>query len=258
MTIGWQFTGQVAIVTGAGSGIGFAIAEALTTAGARVVGVDTTERSLSRAVGELGVDPCVGDVSDPATAPYAVSLAERIGGLDLLVNNAGIRINATPESETDDDWRRVMGVNLDGAFYFARAAGNVMIPRRSGAILNVASTAGTIATLDSTSYVVSKHGVVGLTRSLAVEWARYGIRVNAIAPGLTSTEMVRDFALERPELYRARSARIPIARAASPSEQAAAALFLLSDAASYITGHVLVSDGGGAALYSGYDAPAPA
>ena len=253
-----RFEGRVAVVTGAGSGIGRAIAVALTAEGARVVASDVDGDaldSLAAQAGDGAVLPVVADASDDATGPRLVSAAVDAGGrLDAVVNNAGVHKILPAEEISPELWRQTIDVNLSGYFYLARAAVEPMIRQRSGSILNVASTAGVSAALSSAAYVASKHGVVGLTKALAVDWARYGIRVNAIGPGLTRTTIVDRYESEAPELFAQRKARIPLGREAQPSEQAATALFLLSDASAHTTGQTLVVDGGGQALYSGYQA----
>jgi NAD(P)-dependent dehydrogenase (short-subunit alcohol dehydrogenase family) len=156
---------------------------------------------------------------------------------------------------TNERWQRCIDVNLTGYFFLARDAGRVMIDQRSGVILNVASMAGLAGVPENIGYVASKHGVVGLTRSLAVDWARYGIRVNALCPGITETALIRQREAEAPEMFRARKERIPLGRVAQPVEQSRVGLFLLSDDASYVSGLVANVDAGGFALYSGFVAP---
>ncbi|MDV6247191.1 SDR family NAD(P)-dependent oxidoreductase [Rhodococcus opacus] len=251
-----RFNGQVGIVTGAATGIGRAIATALTREGATVIVGDIDDDGLATLASETGAHPVRADSSEESAASELVAKALEVGGrLDLLVNNAGVHRSVPTTEMTPAAWRQVIDLNLNGYFYTARAAGQEMIKQRSGSILNIGSTASVSASLNSAAYVASKHGVLGLTRALAVDWAQYGVRVNALAPGLTTTEMVHKFQESAPELYDVRRRRVPLQRAASADEQAAAALFLLSDESGYTTGQVLVVDGGGQALYSGYEAP---
>lgn len=250
-----RFQDRVAIVTGAGSGIGRAMAVALAEEGAQVVAGDLAAEGLKTLSQEIAAVTVVGDTADEDTARRLTEAALEVGGrIDAVVNNAGIHKIAPAEEVSNDFWRRTIDVNLNGYFYLARAAAETMIPQRSGSILNIASTAGVSAALSSVAYVASKHAVVGLTRALAVDWARYGIRVNALGPGLTRTGIVDAYEANAPELFALRKARIPLGREAQPSEQAATALFLLSDESGYTTGQTLVVDGGGQALYSGYQA----
>ncbi|ALJ20772.1 SDR family NAD(P)-dependent oxidoreductase [Microbacterium sp. No. 7] len=253
-----RFAGKTAVVTGAGSGIGRAIAVALVQEGARVVANDIDEDAVVALADELGVEnvvPLSGDTSDPATGAALVDAALGLDGrVDVVVNNAGVHRIVPAERFPIELWARTIDVNLSGYFYVAQAAAAPMIRQRGGAILNVASTTGAAAALHSAAYVASKHGVVGLTKALAVDWAPYGIRVNAIGPGLTRTTIVDEYEANAPELFAQRKARIPLGREATASEQAATALFLLSDESSHTTGQLLVVDGGGHALYSGYQA----
>jgi NAD(P)-dependent dehydrogenase (short-subunit alcohol dehydrogenase family) len=257
VTVVDRFAGRTAIVSGAGSGIGREIAVRLAAEGARVVAGDVDAAALESLAAAAPVTVVPGDSAVEGTADRLVEAAERCGdGVDLVVNNAGLLRPGPTETYATADWLRTVDVNLTGYFYLARAAGSAMIGRGGGAILNVASIAGVAAAPESAAYVATKHGVIGLTRALAADWACHGIRVNALAPGLTRTPMVAEFADRSPQRYAAREARVPLGRAAEASEQAAIALFLLSPEASYVTGQVVVADGGGQALYSGYDAPA--
>jgi NAD(P)-dependent dehydrogenase (short-subunit alcohol dehydrogenase family) len=251
-----RYEGRVAVVTGAGSGIGRTIAEQLDAEGAVVVANDVTADGLATLRGDH-IHPVTADVADPGTAELLVRTALEVGSgrIDALFNNAGIAIDGPAEDVGEGDWRRVMDINLDAAFRIAQAVGRVMIVQSGGAILNTASTAGFVAMPGRLSYVVSKHALVGLTRGLAVEWGRFGIRVNAIAPGLTATGMNARRRELRPDMWQDRESRTPLLRSGLPEDQAATALFLNSDEAAYTTGHVAVVDGGQLSLFSGYLAP---
>jgi NAD(P)-dependent dehydrogenase (short-subunit alcohol dehydrogenase family) len=247
---------RVAIVTGAGAGIGRAITARLRDQGATVVANDVSAERLAALDRELGVVPVVGSTADPATAAALVQAAVDAGGrVDALFNNAGISQLGDAESFPLEDWRRIIDVNLVGCFIVAQAVGRQMIAQRHGCIVNTASTSGLTAMPSNSAYIASKHGLVGLTRALAVEWARYGIRVNAIAPGLTRTETVARLEEDQPELIGGRAESSLLGRLATPDDQAAVAVFLASDAAGYVNGLIAPVDGGGVALYSGYPAP---
>jgi glucose 1-dehydrogenase len=243
-----QFAGKTAIVTGASSGIGLAVAERLGSEGARLVLVaapgdrDDLERVLER----LGAEGFAGDVADPATAERAVALAG--DRLDILVNNAGIayleEFLSTPVEHVD----RTLSVNVRGTFLFAQAAARVMVARRGGAIVCTASTASSAGEEYQVTYNASKGAVAALVRSLAVDLAPFGIRVNAVAPGWTATRATADL-IDDPAQWSKHRSRIPLDRAAEPAEVAAVHAFLASDDASYVTGALYVVDGG---LTAGY------
>ena len=246
-----RFEGKVAIVTGAGHGIGEAITRGLLAEGARVVANDLSGSRLARLEGDERVTVVAGDITDPGTAERLAGAADA----DVLFNNAGIFRAAAAEDLAVEEWRLTVDVNLSGTFYVAQAVGLGMIERGGGAIVNVASISGLTAAPFSAAYVASKHGVVGLTKALAIEWARHGVRVNALCPGITATEMFAAAAAAEPERFADRVARVPIARPAEVEEQAAAALWLASDEARYVTGVALPVDGGTIALSSGYAPP---
>ncbi|WP_461089905.1 SDR family NAD(P)-dependent oxidoreductase [Streptomyces incanus] len=174
------------------------------------------------------------------------------GRIDALFNNAGVS-RARPTAEVDDaTWSHVMGVNNDAAFHVVTAVGRVMIEQGHGAVLNTASVAGTHGLPGNVPYVVSKHAVVGLTRALAVEWGVHGLRVNALCPGLTATGMNTRVRVVSSGYWESREAVVPLRRAGTAEEQAAIALFLNSEEASYVSGLIAEVDGGTHALYAGY------
>lgn len=251
-----RFEGRTAIVTGAGAGIGKATVARLRAEGATVIACDIVAERLAAFEADEGVVAVAADTSDPGTAERLVDAAIEAGGsLDALVNNAGVFLSKPAEDYADEEWRHAMGVNLDGYFYLCRAAGRQMIDAGGGSIVNVASPAGMNGIPENVAYVASKHGVVGLTRALAVEWARYGIRVNAVSPGFTETEMVKEFEEQNPGMLDGRKSRILADRPGKVEEQAAMIAFLASDDASYVSGLIANVDHGSLALYSGYAVP---
>ncbi len=224
--------GRVALVTGAASGIGSATADLLSASGVLVVRADR----------ESAADVVRLDVRDESAVREIVARSDREHGrLDILVNAAGITLRGPSLETRADEWDGVQQVNLRGTFLCCREAARAM-GEHGGAIVNVSSQLAIAPTGGRASYVASKAGVIGLTRSLAVEWAPK-IRVNAVAPGVTRTPMIE--AIERDEATR-RSfmEKIPLGRFAEPEEIAEVIVFLASDAASYVTGHILVVDGG--------------
>ncbi len=242
---------RVAIVTGATEGIGLAASRQLAATGVRLVLVARRPEPGAGLVAELGEDRAcfvAGDTGDPATAAAAVSAAEeRFGGLDVLVNNAGLDLSGVPLLETTiADARRIFDVNVFGCLQMLQAAAMAM-REHGGAIVNVTSRTALIGLPGSTVYGASKGALESLTRGAAVELAPYGIRVNAVAPGLTETPMVRTWLDEQadPAAFRRRVvADIPQGRMATPEDVAAAICYLASDAAASITGASLSVDGG--------------
>jgi NAD(P)-dependent dehydrogenase (short-subunit alcohol dehydrogenase family) len=250
-----MLAGQVAIITGAGSGIGAATALRFVEEGASVVMVGRTRSKLEELAARLRVRDrgaiVVGDVRDEGTATAAIGTAgERFGRLDVVVNNAAISV-PTPFPEVElASWREVFDVILVGAFRFCREAARVMIDSgTAGRIVNVTSIHGTQAEHQSSGYGAAKAAVNQFTRCMAVDLAPHGIRVNAVAPGFVDTPMsITDGVneLETPRFLQqyVKERRIPMARAARPEEIAGPILFLAGEDSSYITGHVLVVDGG--------------
>jgi len=241
--------GQAAVVTGASRGIGHDLALALAHAGARVA---VTARSVGdleavvRAVALEGGEahPIALDVRDLAGIERAIGEAEeRLCGLDVLVNNAGVGTNHDALDVTEQEWDEVLDVNLKGLFFCCKAAAGRMRGRGYGRIVNMSSQAGHVGIRRHAAYAASKGGVENLTRVLALEWAPWGITVNAVAPTFVRTPGTAE-RLERPEFLADVVSRIPLGRVGTTSEVAAAVLFLASPASSLVTGSVLSVDGG--------------
>ena len=243
---GFSLRDKVAVVTGGGRSLGLEISRALHGAGARVVVAEIEAEIGTGAAEELGGSFVRTDVTDPASVHAMVeSVLEEHGRIDVLVNNAGIAHNVPSEEATDEDWHKVISVNLDGVFWCCREVGKVMLERGSGAIVNIASMSGMISNhpQPQAAYNASKAGVITLTKSLAGEWASRGVRVNAVSPGYIRTNMTAG-GMENNEWYEVWKSQTPMGRVAEPTEIAPAALYLASDASSFTTGTNLVVDGG--------------
>ena len=246
---------RVALVTGAGSGIGRVTAQALAEAGADVIVTELPER-LDRAretVAELQALGCRAlalplDVRDAASVAALVPAATAgFGRVDVLVNNAGVQIPRSALEVSESDWDAVVDVNLRGAFFVAQAVGRAMTEAGSGAIVNIASQMGLVGYYKRAAYCSAKAGLVNLTRVLALEWAPRGVRVNAVAPTFVRTPLTASTFAD-PELAEDIPRRIPLGRLAQPEDVAAAVVFLASPAAAMITGHTLPVDGGWTAI----------
>jgi len=241
---GERFRGRVAVVTGAASGIGAATARLLAAGGARVMVADVAEAAGAAVAAEVGGWFRRTDVAEPGEVAAMVSDALAAGGrLDILVNNAGVgALGAVPEL-APETWRRVLAVDLDAAFFACRAAIPAMRAGGGGAIVNVASISGLAADRGFAAYNAAKAGLVNLTRAIAIDHAREGIRANAVCPGLVDTPLAGPLAAV-PGMMDAWLPAIPIGRALQPGEIAEVIAFLASDAASAMTGAVVVADGG--------------
>ncbi|GHF36478.1 NAD(P)-dependent dehydrogenase (short-subunit alcohol dehydrogenase family) [Deinococcus metalli] len=238
----FRIGGRHAVVTGAAQGIGFEIAKGLAQAGARVTIADLNPDVGEAAAASIGGTFEVLDVTDVAAV---AALAARLPDVEILVNNAGIVRNTPAEDTPDDDWRAVMTVNVDGVFWCCREFGRAMLARGRGSIVSTASMSGMISNhpQPQAAYNASKAAVIHLTRSLAGEWASRGVRVNCVSPGYTATPMTKR-GLDTPEWRATWLGETPMGRLAEPFEIAPAVLYLASDAASFVTGHSLVVDGG--------------
>jgi 2-deoxy-D-gluconate 3-dehydrogenase len=241
----FRLDGQKALVTGAGRGLGRAVADGLAELGATVYGT-SRDPAVGRAVTDRYGTPCFSlEVADVTSIEETVSaLVEVSGGIDLLVNNAGVNVPKPAVEVTEADWDSVLDTNLKGAFFLSTALGRHWLATGTrGAIVNVASQAGLVAIEERAPYCTSKAGMIHLTRSLALEWAAAGIRVNAVAPTFIRTELTAS-SLDRPEWAAELLSRIPAGRFGEPEDIVGAVAFLLSDAASMVTGHTITIDGG--------------
>lgn len=243
---------RVALVTGAGSGIGRAAALAFAQSGASVVVADIapaggqeTEAMIRDAGGTAHFRQC--DVGDAGAIKALIEGAvETFGRLDCAFNNAGVNSLEKDEYE-DDNWARSINVNLTGVMRCMREEAAVMLPRGGGAIVNTASINGLVGNPAQPAYTASKHGVVGLTRHAALRWATQGIRVNAVCPGVIETAMTAPLSND-PEIRKVVESMTPMGRMGRPEEIAQAVVWLCSDAASFVTGHAMVIDGGATAI----------
>lgn len=245
-----RFAGKTVLVTGAGSGIGRAAAVAFAAEGGHIVVSDVDDAHGEETVALLRKSGAQAefvhaDVSRAADCAAMVEQAlRRFGRLDVAFNNAGINLAVAPIAEVDEaQWQRIVGINLTGVFLSMKYEIPAMKQSGGGRIVNTASVGGLIGTAGVTAYCATKHGVVGLTKSAALDHIQDGIRINAICPGGTRTAMLAEW-FKHPEVERAALSQTPIGRMADPSEIARAVLFLASDESSFMVGHALVADGG--------------
>jgi len=245
----FDLTGRLALVTGSSRGIGYALAGGLARAGARIVLNGRDADRLEAAAGSLraaGADVVTRpfDVSDPAAVEASVDAIERdVGPIAILVNNAGMQHRAPLQDFPDDKWRQLMQTNLDSVFFMSRAVGRRMIGRGAGKVINIASVNAELGRAGIAPYTATKGAIRQLTRGMACDWARHGIQVNAIGPGYFDTELTEALVKDA-EFTAWLQKRTPAGRWGNPEELVGAAVFLASDASSFVNGQILYVDGG--------------
>ena len=245
----FNLKGRLALVTGSGQGIGYALAKGLAGHGAKIVLNGRTSEKIEKAVASLGdegfaAQASVFDVVDPAAVEAEVSRIEKdIGPIDIVVNNAGVQFRKPLEEFPDDKWQMLLQTNVTGVFNVGKAVAKRMIARRRGKIINIASVMSELARPTIAPYTATKGAVRNLTRGMCADWAKYGIQVNAIAPGFFRTELNKALT-EDPEFTCWLEKRTPTGRWGEVGELVGAAVFLASDASSFVNGHTLYVDGG--------------
>ena len=257
-----RLEGQVAVVTGAGQGIGRAIALTLAREGAAVVVNDVNFESAKKVADEIKsqggrAEPVKADISSGEEVNTLVEKTlDNFKKIDLLVNNAGIGKVIPAMELTEALWDSIIDINLKSQFLCCQAVGRHMIEQRRGKIVNIAALSGRVASSGMAAYGASKAGILQLTRVLAIEWAKYNINVNAVSPGITITAMVENAFKEKPDFIKGYIERIPLKRASKPEDIANAVLFLASSDSDDITGQEITVDGGTSALHPGMIKPA--
>lgn len=249
---------KVVVVTGGARGIGQATATLAAARGARVVVLDIDQGALDETVAQIN-GAAVGfrcDVTDPEGVEKTVdAVIDRFGSLEVLVNNAGSIAHVEALNLSLEQWRKEIDLCLLGTFLMSQTAARRWMRKHGGNIVNIGSGASLGALPNAASYVAAKHGLIGLTKALAVDWAQYGIRVNCVCPGFTWTDLARASIKSQPKTMEERLNRIPLQKGGEPEDVAEAILYFACDAAQMVTGQVLAVDGGQAALYSGYNPP---
>lgn len=247
MTTLFDMTGQRVLVSGGATGLGFAMAQALSRVGAEVILLARREALLEQAVSQLRAEGAearyvVADVTVPAEREQALAIIRETGPLHALINNAGVADDAMLMDVSEAGWSRVLDLNLKAATFLAQSVAQEMAANGGGSIVNIASVLGSVTQKGTGPYAVSKAGLLHLTRAMAVEWGRYQIRVNAIAPGYFRTDISDGFLDSEAGLDMVR--RAPIRRTGEPQELSGAVLLLASKAGAYMTGSVITVDGG--------------
>lgn len=242
-----RLSGKVALVTGAASGIGAATARLFAREGARVIGLD---RQSAASAADDGVAHRIADITDSAAVDAAVQAVRgEHGRIDVLVNNAGTDVFSDPLSLSDEDWERCLSLNLKGAWHLCRAVLPAMLAQGGGSIVNIASVHAHKIIRGAFPYPVAKHGLIGLTRSLGIEYAAQGIRVNSISPGLILVPRIEAWFEREPGTREKQTALLPPQRIGTPEEVAYTALFLASDEARFINATDILIDGGRSQVY---------
>ena len=246
----FDLTGKVAVVTGGGTGLGEAIAKALAEAGASIVLCGRRQEPLDKVASEIesGGGKALPIRTDVTNAEDVNAMASEVlnafGRVDVLVNNAGINTVKPFLELTEKEWDAVLDTNLKGCFYCCQALGKGMVEQRSGSVINVVSVFGRTGFMNISPYIASKGAIVQLTKALAVEWARHNVRVNAIAPSYFETEMAKRDIESDERVLKFNLSKIPMRRGGKPHEMGGIAVFLASEASSFITGETIAVDGG--------------
>lgn len=256
-----RLKGKVAIITGAGRGLGRAFSLALAKEGCHCAIVDidkTVADKVSKEVQSFGCNAISieADVSNSDDVKQMINkVVDKLGEVDILINNAGIFVFNDAKDLSDDDWNKTIDINLKGTFLCCKHVLKSMRKNKGGKIINIASLSGKAGVPGMIAYCASKAGVISLTKTLAIEWAKYNININTLIPGFTMTEGNIMAWRDNPEGFKRYMKRIPLSRAAQPEEIAKAAIFLASNDSDYLTGQELIIDGGTFALHPAYDVP---